>query len=107
MQQELFLCTKQLKLTLQAAQTMGTGITLPRQSISGHEYDHSLRFSVVVKNPWSYSSLLHVLMAWRLICHKENFTFLCDILKGDAPTEQSGFNLLLLIIIIFFFFGIY
>jgi hypothetical protein len=43
-------------------------------------------------------------MAWRLICHGENFTFLCDILKGDARTEQSGFNLILPNIV---YFGIY
>jgi hypothetical protein len=43
----------------------------------GREADHSPPSNAEVKNPWNYTSIPpYVYMAWYLIKHKENFTFI-------------------------------
>jgi hypothetical protein len=57
---------------------MRSGGVFPRRvKTSGREADHSPPSSVEVKNPWSYTSTPpHVLIAWYLVKHRSNFTFL-------------------------------
>jgi hypothetical protein len=44
----------------------------------GREADHSPPSSVEVKNAWSYTSTpQYIFMAWCLVKHRDNFTFLC------------------------------
>lgn len=79
-----------------ASQPMGTGIDFPLQNLRVYEVDH-LFPSSDVKNPWSYSSLSHVIIIYdlALILTQGKFYLLAWHLKGDDQTEHKWFNLLL------------
>jgi hypothetical protein len=87
------------------------GALTPGLKRPGHEDDHSPPSSAEVKNAWSYtSSPPYVFMAWRLVKHRDNFTFtfawrdygnprkasvkiasnLAEILTGYLRSNKSG-----------------
>jgi hypothetical protein len=58
---------------------------------SGREADHSSLPSTEVKNVWSYTSTpTHLFMAWYLIKHRDNVTFLLymDVKLCVIQTEE-------------------
>jgi hypothetical protein len=63
-----------------ASYPMGTSGSLPEEGVLkqlGREADHSPPSSAEVKNAWSYTSAPPVpFMAWCLVKHRDNFTFL-------------------------------
>jgi hypothetical protein len=60
-----------------ASYPMGTRDSFPGIKRPGREADHSPS-SAEVENVWSYTPTpQYVLMAWCLVKHKDNFTFIC------------------------------
>jgi len=56
---------------------MGTRDSFPGGKVAGLEADHSPPPSTEVNNTWSYTSTPQcVFMAWCLVKHRDNFTFL-------------------------------
>jgi len=60
----------------QGSYPIGNGGSFLAITQLGHEIDHLPPSNAEVKNAWSYiSTLRYVFMAWRLVKHRDNFTF--------------------------------
>jgi hypothetical protein len=69
----------------QAAYTIGTRAYFPGIKWLRHEAECSPLSSVKIKNAWSYTSTpSYISMAWCLIMHWDNFTFICSLLGHDT-----------------------
>jgi hypothetical protein len=79
---------------------MGSGGSIPGVKRPEREADHSPPSSTEVKNAWSYTSTpLYVFMTWRLVKHRDSFTFYIylyiRVTLGECNNNMATSNLYL------------